>query len=299
MKLNFDEIISFSKNYNYEKISKKQDREVYQVSNKITLKKYIFKIIENKNLDDLNRLKYRLKILSKKLNLSKLLFSKYDEKTKKTYYLYEYIKSNKFEINENSIKDLAKLIFDFNEIVLTNFTKIKLTNDYFSNENKIKSKIKLPFLLNILKYNKSYFEMKTNYYYLCLMDTNINNLVYSNNKLFLLDYDEFNYGELEFDLSGYFLEFKKQNKLHLFLKLIAEINNLKKQNILNTLTTPTYIIYPTTNNLNLIDLEKIKQYIIFRLFIKIGNSNISIKSLLNKYYYYYYINKLIHLEFDY
>lgn len=278
----FENIINFSSNFKFEKLFTYDDKitEVFKVS--YNDKFYILKINKVKSRQDFILITNLIDLLNKEnFPTPKLLYSKYLNDI--SYFILEFIENDsKFNIfNETHIKNLINILnlfYDTSDkikfqknIKLEDNTNLLLFFENFSSfQNSINSKI-INECLNYIKEN-------LNINKLIISDINPENILIKNNNLYLIDFDQIKFFEVELDLAVLLINFIPiSSNLEIKLNIFSNIlNNLKLKNKL--------------------DIEKIINYSILFLYKKYYLSekykhNLDIKNSYINLILIYYRNK--------
>ncbi|MFW6286040.1 MAG: hypothetical protein ACOC16_02865 [Nanoarchaeota archaeon] len=209
----FEKIINFDSNFQYKQISKtKKATDIYLVEDKKVnqnTKKYILKINHQKNKEEYNLIINTIKLLNKnKYPTPKLLHSKYINS--KSYFIFEYIKGNPIKQESKNIIPISNLIKEF-----YNITKNTPINSNLTLQEKVKN-----FKLNISTpiYKKIFYDILTQIIQniqnekLRIIDINTSNFINIENQLYIIDFDEIFFTEIEFDIADLFTDFVKIHK---------------------------------------------------------------------------------------
>jgi thiamine kinase-like enzyme len=182
--------------------------------------KYIFKINHTKTEEEFELIKKTIMELnSSNFPTAKLVYCEY--KDNKSYFIFEYIKGSKITKIENHLQKIAELTKQFYEIT----KKIPLNPNLTFNSlaPKIRIKTQSPILHDI--FNKALHELlRSSHTQLIICDINSSNFIENQKGLYMIDFDEIFFCEIEFDLADLFTDYFKTNKG----KIAETIKNYRK-----------------------------------------------------------------------
>lgn len=240
----FEDIIYYFSENQITKTKKQTD--IFLVENHKNDLKYIYKINHTKTKEEFDLITKTILLLNKNnFPTAKLITSKYEDS--KSYFVFEFLKGNNIKKKEKYLKPISELLIKFYEIT----KKI----DYNENLNfskyveKSNFKIENQLLNNIFK-NKIEKLKNNKHKQLIINDVNTSNFIEDGEKLYLIDFDEIFFSEIELDLADFFtdyfsIQYKEEHNLF-------EIINVYKK----------YINYFTDYKIN---IEKIMDYMILIL----------------------------------
>lgn len=237
-KINFEKIIKkdFSK---YVNLSKNICRQIYKIE--LNKKNYILKLNNSKTKEEYELIiKTILTLNETKFKTSTLIFSKYENNT--SYFLFEYLNGIETKIFE--IKDIINIVQEFYKITENISNKTNENHIIKTIENNLEN---FSFIhKNIL--HKIIIELKEirNQNRIIITDINQTNFIQFKKNIYLIDFDEICFSEIEYDIAQIFLNFilytnsknsLEQNiielkKIIIEFKNISEIYNLKIINYL-------------------------------------------------------------------
>lgn len=200
----YDEIINFNEKFTYKRFKKTNNySDSYLVDDK-----YILKITNNKTKTQFDLIVKIIQNLNEKnFPTAKCLFSKY--KNNKSYFVFEYIRGDKITKDKKYIKDISNLINLFYD--MTKDFEIEKDNCLLYQAHKMiisinNDKYKQIFIETIEKLKKNQNNLR-----LIITDVNTSNFIIKDNKLYLIDFDEVLFGEIEFDLADFIEDYFNLN----------------------------------------------------------------------------------------
>lgn len=280
----FTKLITSENLSKYKNLSKNFCRKVYKIEN--NNKNYILKINTSKTLEEFELITKIILILNdNKFSTPKLLFSKYQNKT--SYFLFEYILEigeGRGERGDEDIEKILKLLLKYYKLTSKNLNEKKENEIIKYLENNIDkfSFIHKNLLQNIISELK---EDKNQILIAILTDVNPTNFIQVKNKVYLIDFDEVCFSEIEFDIAQIFLNFiinvKTKNTLEQNLlelkKIILNFETIQK---INSSKIINYLIISMYQDIFKYEQNKEIQEEIFKKILFILNNKKTILSML-------------------
>lgn len=170
--------------------------------------KYIFKINHNKTKEEFELIIQTIqKLNSSKFPTAKLIYSEYTNN--KSYFIFEYINGEKIKKDEHNLKQIANLTKQFYKITKEMLINPNLTFNSLS--KKVTLKTQSPILLDIFQKTLTKL-LINNHEQLIICDINSSNFINTKNGLYMIDFDEIFFCEIEFDIADFFTDYFKINK---------------------------------------------------------------------------------------
>jgi len=278
----YEDIISFSNKFIYEKIETKNSKitEVYFI--KFKNQKYILKI--NKQIQ-IQNFKLINKIINKIFNndfpTPKLFYSKFNKTNKCSYFIFEYIEKSE-KLNKNEQKIRLKIIKNLNKFYeLTNDIEFEkqLETPFLKYYEDIEKFLNNEYHKNIIKNSLEYIKSNNNSNKkIIFRDINPDNIIQNKNNFYFIDFDLVSFGDKELDIAVFFVSFFSNNdcleiKLNNLKELLNHLEQLNKEKIIN------YIILVFYNFFINIEEKEIKSFYLKNILLFNENKQLILNEL--------------------